>query len=228
MHRTRKTKIKVLIALCSLSIILSSLLTQRVYGTIKEEYEYSEVGWGGNILYRFKLEVVIETEKDDTWKTPQQLMTEAQYHVNFFIVLDYINHSIIESLTFYNPRLSLIYVEQQTLSPQNTTSIVLSYPYDTGNFEILVSLYVNWEGSYKGKAEVHPTFFINTTWVNHIPKITSEQWIGEKPIYIYEYEPPRVSEQSLIAVIGVIIGVAIGMGSILLGIKIGEKRAEKR
>jgi hypothetical protein len=117
LQKIGKRKIKVLVAMLSLLLILSSFLTQRAYGAIEKEYEYSEViPIGGELLYRFRLKVVIETERDGTWKPG------TEYHVNFIIVLDYINSDRIKSLTFYNPRLSLLYVEQKLLSPQNPPS----------------------------------------------------------------------------------------------------------
>lgn len=223
LQKIGKRKIKVLVAMLSLLLILSSFLTQRAYGAIEKEYEYSEViPIGGELLYRFRLKVVIETERDGTWKPG------TEYHVNFIIVLDYINSDRIKSLTFYNPRLSLLYVEQKLLSPQNPPFIVLSYPYQMGDFELLVKLYDNWEGSYTGRAAVAPNSYINITWINHTPEVDMILWSGNEPIYIYEYEAPRTLEPSSMMVIGVAIGVVISAASIMLGIKIGERRVEKK
>jgi hypothetical protein len=100
-----------------------------------------------------------------------------------------------------------------------------------GDFELLVKLYDNWEGSYTGRAAVAPNSYVNITWINHTPEVDMILWSGNEPIYIYEYEAPQPLEPleplSMI-VIGVAIGVAISTGSVLLGIKIGEKRAEKK
>jgi hypothetical protein len=216
-------KIKVLIISLSLLLILCSFSTQRAYGAIEKEYEYSEViPIGGELLYRFRLKVVIETERDGTWKPG------TEYHVNFIVILDYINSDRIKSLTFYNPRLSLLYVEQKLLSPQNPPFIVLSYPYQMGDFELLVKLYYNWEGSYTGRAAVSPNSYINITWINHTPEVDMIRWSGNEPIYIYEYKAPVTPLEPLSMVTGLAVGVVISAASIMLGIKIGEKRAEKK
>lgn len=222
LQKIGKRRIKILAALLSLSIILSSFLTQRAYGTIEKEYEYYEATTLGELLYRFRLKVVIETERDGTWKPG------TEYHVNFIIILDYINSDKIKSLTFYNPRLSLLYVEQKLLSPQNPPFIVLSYPYQMGDFELLVRLFVNWEGSYTGRAAVVPTSYINITWINHTPEVDMTVWGGTEPIYIYEYKAPVTPLEPLSMVTGLAVGVVISAASIMLGIKIGEKRAEKK
>jgi len=65
LQKIGKRRIKFLAVLLSLSIVLSSFLTQRAYGTITTEYEQSEFDVFDK-LFTFKVKVVIETEPDNT------------------------------------------------------------------------------------------------------------------------------------------------------------------
>ena len=213
LQKLGKRRIKVLAALLSLSIILSSFLTQRAYGTIEKEYEYYEAPLGTK-LYEFRVKVVIETEKDGTWKTG------TEYEVYFTIILDYINRNFIESMTFYDAQ--LFGVAERSSYPSNIT-FCYCYP-KRAVFRLLVKSFI------EGRTMVYPLFRINITYRDGNRMYTS--WNGgDEPIYIYEYEAPRTLEPLeplSMMVIGVAIGVVISAASIMLGIKIGEKRAEKK
>jgi len=204
---------KMLVALLSLLIILSSSLTPMVYGTIEKEYEYFCSPLDIK-LYEFRVKVVIETEKDGTWKTG------TEYEVYFTIILDYINRSFIASMTFYDAQLFGV-AEQRSYPP----AIMLYWP-ERRFFKLQVRAF----GFTEGRKGVYPEIYINITYKDGHSMQTL--WEGrDEPIYIYEYEAPQPLEPleplSMI-VIGVAIGVAISTGSVLLGIKIGEKRAEKK
>jgi hypothetical protein len=211
LQKIGKRRTKFLAVLLSLSIVLSSSLTSMAYGTIEKEYEYFCRPLDTK-LYEFRVKVIIETEKDGTWKSG------TEYEVYFTIILDYIDRNFIESLTFYDAQ--LFGVGEQSSDPSH---IVLNYP-ERGVFKLLVRPFI------EGRRRVYPLIYINITYTDGGGMHTS--WDGKnEPIYIYEYEAPQPLEPleplSMI-VIGVAIGVVISTGSILLGIKIGEKRLEKK
>jgi hypothetical protein len=208
LQKIGKRRIKFLAVLLSLSTVLSSSLTSMAYGTIEKEYEYFCRPLDTK-LYEFRVKVVIETEKDGTWKTG------TEYEVYFTIILDYIDRNFIKSMTFYDAQ--LFGVGEQSSYP---SYITLDYS-GRGVFELLVRPFI------EGRRRLYPRFDINITYTDGVGMYTL--WDGgNEPIYIYEYEAPRTLEPSSMMVIGVAIGVVISAASIMLGIKIGEKRVEKK
>jgi len=221
LQKIGKRKTKVLAALLSLSILLSSFLIQRAYGTITTEYEKSEFDAFGRVLFRFKLKVVIETEPDGTW------IRNKLYRVDFIISLNFVNESRVKygEVIFYDPGL-----------------INLKYP--IGMRPNYISLRQDHEGAfifrnsyeYATRLDTYPSIHFNFTeirpkgeflgcWGEYFHSDSYCAYIGEnEPIYIDVKEPPSESLQPL----SLIVGVVIGVGSTLLGIKIGEKRAEKK
>jgi len=228
LQKIGKRKIKVLVALLSLSIILSSSLTPMAYGTIEKEYEYSEIKLYPypTLLYRFKVKVIIETENDGTW-IPS--CTEHWYRIDYIITLDYINKTTIESLIFFYhfsiPISGLTYISFRDI--KNKTE-VMEYSGQTDMLSFEITAYPQ---EFIPRLRIRPQFEFNYTFTED-GRSYSTQWCGLEPIYVDKKEPLQVSESPSIVVtgtvIGVIIGVAIGTGSVLLGIKIGEKRAEKK
>ena len=219
LQKIGKRKTKVLAALLSLSILLSSFLIQRAYGTITTEYEKS-VDSFGRVLFRFKLKVVIETEPDGTW------IRNKLYRVDFIISLNFVNESRVKygEVIFYDPGL-----------------INLKYP--IGMRPNYISLRQDQEGAfifknsyeYATRLDTYLSIFFNFTEIR--PKgeflswgeyFHSDSYCAHEPIYIDVKEPSSESLQPLSLIIGVVIGAVIGVGSTLLGIKIGEKRAEKK
>jgi hypothetical protein len=224
LQKIGKRKIKVLVALLSLSIILSSFLTQKAYGTITKEYEYSEIRFDPDtklftLLYRFKVKVIIETEADGTW-IPS--IREHWYRIDFIITLDYVNRSKIESLVFYYPRLSLTYYVYKPI--RNCTDL-MEY---SGQVDVLCFKVTAYPQEFNPRLFIKPCFDFNYTYSAEIGRPYSLFWYGEEPIYIDKKESPEALQPFSIAIIGIVIGVVIGMGSVLLGMKIGEKRAEKK
>jgi hypothetical protein len=126
LQKIGKRRIKFLAVLLSLSIVLSSSLTSMAYGTIEKEYEYFCRPLDTK-LYEFRVKVIIETEKDGTWKSG------TEYEVYFTIILDYINRNFIKSLTFYNAQ--LVGFGEQSSYP---SYITLNYS-GRGVFELLVN-----------------------------------------------------------------------------------------
>jgi len=226
LQKIGKGKTKVLLAFLSLSIILSSFLIQKAYGSMKEDYEYSELSWDGNLVYQFKVKVIIETENDGTW-IPS--VDEHWYHIDYVITLDYINKTRIKSLIFFYhysiPISGLQYISFRAI--ENETE-VMEYSGQTGVLSFKITAYPQ---AFSPRLRIIPQFEFNytysETWSSAIGPY-GKQWRGIEPIYIDKKEPSQVSESLSIVVIGMVIGVGIGMGSILLGIKIEEKRSKKK
>jgi len=234
LQKIGKRKTKVLVALLSLSIILSSSLTPMAYGTIEKEYEYSEITLHPlhphpTLRYRFKVKVIIETENDGTW-IPS--ISEHWYRIDYIITLDYINKTEIESLIFFYhfnhfsiPISGLIYIGFREI--KNKTQI-MEFPGQTDILSFEITAYPE---EFRPRLRINPQFEFNYT-LTEDGRSYGKQWYGLEPIYIDKKEPLQVSESPstivIGAVIGVIIGVAISTGSVLLGMKIGEKRAEKK
>jgi hypothetical protein len=217
LQKIGKRKTKVLVALLSLSILLSSSLTPMAYGTIEKEYEYSYIWFNPDIstlLFRFKVKVIIETEADGTW------IPDIWYRIDFIISLDYINHSEIKYLIFYAPSLiCLTYYAYEPIS--NRTCMEYS-----GQMNFLCFKAKAYPQAFNPRLFIKPSMNINYTY-SKTGWSHSLFWCGEEPIYINKKESPEVL-QPFSVTIGVVIGLVIGVGSTLLGIKIGEKRAEKK
>jgi hypothetical protein len=215
LQKIGKRRIKFLAVLLSLSIILSSFLIQRAYGTITTEYEQSEFDAFGRVLFRFKLKVVIETEPDGTW------IRNKLYRVDFIISLNFVNESRVKygEVIFYDPGLINLH------SPIGRIPNNISLRHYEGAFRFKNSY------EYATRLDTYPSIHFNFTEIR--PKgeflswgeyFHSDSYCGNEPIYIDVKEPSSESLQPLSLIMGVIIGV----GSTLLGIKIGEKRAEKK
>jgi len=196
-------------------LFLSLFLVKSANGTITEEYEYQGLdSTTGSVFYRFKVEVIIETEKDGTW------IPNNWYDVDYIITLEYINHSgvidRIESLIFYDARLTDC-SRREFYTPSSTDAMEWSGQTDVLAFQASVNL--------TSRLRVFPMLEINLTYVNEVYHL-SNSWIGEKPIYIDK--TPQSLGESLLVIIGIIVGVAIGAVSVLLGVKIGEKPKNRK
>jgi hypothetical protein len=211
LQKIGKGKTKVLLALFSLSIISSSFLIQKAYGSIKEDYELSVFDWGESLAYRFKVKVIIDSENDGTW------IPNNWYRVDFIITLEYINHSRIESLIFYDPFL----LDCSNRMHKNVT-IIMEWSGQTDVLYFEATSYL-----FNPRLITYPNLSFNITYPQSrgIPPATSG-WFGREPIYIGKTSQAQALEPFLIST--AIIGAVIGVGSVLLGIKIGEKRAEKK
>jgi hypothetical protein len=202
----------------SLPIILSSFLTQRAYGTITNEYEHSQFDDFGRLLFRFKVNVVIETELDGTW------IFGRLYRIDFIITLNYINETRIKGVAveFYDPGFVglgvgeykggyIVYSTRLFLDRMGALSFKTGYIDSARHLLTYPRISYNYTEIRLGEEFFH-----------------SKSWDGIGPIYINMKESPDVLQPFSVAIIGIAIGVVIGMGSVLLGIKIGEKRAEKK
>jgi hypothetical protein len=211
LQKIGKGKMKVLLALFSLSIISSSFLIQKAYGSIKEDYECSTFDLGESLAYRFKVKVIIDSENDGTW------IPNNWYRVDFIITLEYINHSSIESLIFYDPFLS----DCSNRMHKNVTFVM------EGSGQIDELYFEAASYRFNPRLITYPSLSFNITYPQSWGMSPAAcGWGGREPIYIGKTSQAQALEPFLISI--AIIGAVIGVGSVLLGIKIGEKRVEKK
>jgi len=201
-------------------LFLSLFLIELGNASISREYEYDQIGWDGNLWFRFKIKAIIETEEDGTW------IPSNWYGIDYIITLEYINHSITESLVFYDAHLVGASVTDRALPAVVKSTEIMRWSGQTGKLSFEAS--ENPVGS-DPRCRNSPWLRFNYTFSESFGYGTqpiSAWWQGEEPIYIGRTS--QGLEQSSVAIIGIVIGVAIGAVSVLLGVKVGEKLKNRK
>jgi hypothetical protein len=212
-------KSKILVAFLSMAF-LGSFLIELGNASITREYEYDQIGWDGNLWFRFKIKAIIETEEDGTW------IPSNWYGIDYIITLEYINRSITESLVFYDAHLVGAWVTNRALLAVVNSTEIMRWSGQTGKLSFEAS--ENPVG-FDPRCRNSPWLRFNYTFSESFGYGTqpiSAWWQGEEHIYIGKTS--QGLEQSSVVVVSIIVGVAIGVGFVLIGIRIGEKRAEKK
>ena len=192
------------------SLLLITSIIPLVDATITKKYNHNEYDEQGNLLYSFKVKMVVATEENDTW------LRDNYYRIDFVIKLAYVNESILEGydFIFYSPSLRDFTGDYEVTNNMTTLNPRVRILGTKGT----LALYVKPRPVEEKRVSLKPVIYIQQG--ARARKDYRYDWFGfwweaQEKVYVNVKSPSLFSSELFYILAGIIIS-AVAVGTFLV------------